>query len=347
MVTLLSGCSSWLLIATFARLPVSATHSIAGATVGFGLVAMGGKGIHWMKIVGIIASWFVSPILSGLVSSILYIIVDFSVLRRSNPFLSGLIALPIFYWFCIAFNVFAVSYQGSKLLHLSNIPLWVSITISCVIATICAVAIHFIVVPYLKKSAEGNSTGMRSEQSELSTLDVIKNSPSCEMNSAASSNMKSAIKVAEGFTRWFLPSRGRGCDDKTLKVFSSLQVFTACFAGFAHGANDVSNAIAPLTTLLAIYMHMDVEQKGETPIYVLLYGVFAICVGLIVLGKKVILTVGTKMSKINAASGFTIELGAAVTALLASKAGLPISTTHSLVGWERCGCGSSEITTRC
>uniref|UniRef100_A0A915A2X6 Phosphate transporter n=1 Tax=Parascaris univalens TaxID=6257 RepID=A0A915A2X6_PARUN len=151
---LLVGCSSWLLIATFARLPVSATHSIAGATVGFGLVAMGGKGIHWMKIVGIIASWFVSPILSGLVSSILYIIVDFSVLRRSNPFLSGLIALPIFYWFCIAFNVFAVSYQGSKLLHLSNIPLWVSITISCVIATICAVAIHFIVVPYLKKSAE-------------------------------------------------------------------------------------------------------------------------------------------------------------------------------------------------
>uniref|UniRef100_A0A915A2X1 Phosphate transporter n=1 Tax=Parascaris univalens TaxID=6257 RepID=A0A915A2X1_PARUN len=331
-IAVLGGCSSWLLIATFARLPVSATHSIAGATVGFGLVAMGGKGIHWMKIVGIIASWFVSPILSGLVSSILYIIVDFSVLRRSNPFLSGLIALPIFYWFCIAFNVFAVSYQGSKLLHLSNIPLWVSITISCVIATICAVAIHFIVVPYLKKSAEGNSTGMRSEQSELSTLDVIKNSPSCEMNSAASSNMKSAIKVAEGFTRWFLPSRGRGCDDKTLKVFSSLQVFTACFAGFAHGANDVSNAIAPLTTLLAIYMHMDVEQKGETPIYVLLYGVFAICVGLIVLGKKVILTVGTKMSKINAASGFTIELGAAVTALLASKAGLPISTTHSLVG---------------
>uniref|UniRef100_A0A915A0X3 Phosphate transporter n=1 Tax=Parascaris univalens TaxID=6257 RepID=A0A915A0X3_PARUN len=113
-IAVLGGCSSWLLIATFARLPVSATHSIAGATVGFGLVAMGGKGIHWMKIVGIIASWFVSPILSGLVSSILYIIVDFSVLRRSNPFLSGLIALPIFYWFCIAFNVFAVSYQGSK-----------------------------------------------------------------------------------------------------------------------------------------------------------------------------------------------------------------------------------------
>uniref|UniRef100_A0A915C5H7 Phosphate transporter n=1 Tax=Parascaris univalens TaxID=6257 RepID=A0A915C5H7_PARUN len=153
-LAILGGCSAWLLIATFAHLPVSTTHSITGATVGFGLVAMGGKGIHWMKIVSIIASWFVSPVLSGLVSSILYIIVDFSVLRRSNPFLSGLIALPIFYWFCIAFNVFAVSYQGSKLLHLSSVPLWLSITTSCVIATICAIAIHFIVVPYLKKSVE-------------------------------------------------------------------------------------------------------------------------------------------------------------------------------------------------
>uniref|UniRef100_A0A915C5X8 Phosphate transporter n=1 Tax=Parascaris univalens TaxID=6257 RepID=A0A915C5X8_PARUN len=411
-LAILGGCSAWLLIATFAHLPVSTTHSITGATVGFGLVAMGGKGIHWMKIVSIIASWFVSPVLSGLVSSILYIIVDFSVLRRSNPFLSGLIALPIFYWFCIAFNVFAVSYQGSKLLHLSSVPLWLSITTSCVIATICAIAIHFIVVPYLKKSVEKqvnghkerdikcgikrekstavtsiskvqeldevistsgiiqdiavlssssdsgrngtslthqttfdvndhdyqtaspqrDSTDIRIEQRGATVVDVSHHSLSRKEDSAVSLNMKSAIKALKRFTRWFLPARNRTPDDKTLKVFSSIQVFTACFAGFAHGANDVSNAIAPLTALLAIYMHMDVEQKGETPIYVLLYGVFAICVGLIVLGKKVILTVGTKMSKINAASGFTIEFGAALTALLASKAGLPVSTTHSLVG---------------
>uniref|UniRef100_F1KS88 Phosphate transporter n=1 Tax=Ascaris suum TaxID=6253 RepID=F1KS88_ASCSU len=411
-LAILGGCSSWLLIATFAHLPVSTTHSITGATVGFGLVAMGGKGIHWMKIVSIIASWFVSPILSGLVSSILYIIVDFSVLRRSNPFRSGLIALPIFYWFCIAFNVFAVSYQGSKLLHLASIPLWLSITISCVIATICAIAIHFILVPYLKKSVEkqvsehtegdiksdikreksiaatsiskvqgldeiistsdviydiavlsappkserigtplthqstfgiddhdhqaapsqSDSTDVRIVQSDSTVVDFNQHSSLRKEDSAVSSNMKSAIRAVKRFTRWFLPARDRTPDDKTLKVFSSIQVFTACFAGFAHGANDVSNAIAPLTALLAIYMHMDVEQKRETPIYVLLYGVFAICVGLVALGKKVILTVGTKMSKINAASGFTIEFGAAVTALLASKAGLPISTTHSLVG---------------
>ncbi|EFO17260.1 phosphate transporter [Loa loa] len=117
-----------------------------------------------------------------------------------------------------------------------------------------------------------------------------------------------------------------------MKIFSSIQAFTACFAGFAHGANDVGNAIAPLTALISIYSNLDVRQHAETPIYVLLYGVFGICVGLVVLGHRVIRTIGTDMSTINAASGFTIEFGAAVTSLTASKLGLPISTTHSLVG---------------
>uniref|UniRef100_A0A1I7VZJ0 Phosphate transporter n=1 Tax=Loa loa TaxID=7209 RepID=A0A1I7VZJ0_LOALO len=113
-IAILGGCSLWLLIATLARLPVSSTHSITGATVGFGLMTRGIIGIQWRKIVHIVASWFLSPILSGVVSAILYIILDHSVLRRKNPFRCGLRALPVFYWFCIVFNVFTISYQGSK-----------------------------------------------------------------------------------------------------------------------------------------------------------------------------------------------------------------------------------------
>lgn len=105
-----------------------------------------------------------------------------------------------------------------------------------------------------------------------------------------------------------------------------------CWVRPEHFCTDDRNAIAPLTALWAIYKTGDVTQKDPTPIYVLLYGVLAICVGLWVLGYRVIRTIGTNMSEVNPASGFTIEFGAAITALLASKMGLPISTTHCLVG---------------
>ncbi|VDN20094.1 unnamed protein product [Gongylonema pulchrum] len=107
--------------------------------------------------------------------------------------------------------------------------------------------------------------------------------------------------AVKNFIRWFLPDKQMKPDAKTTLVFGSIQAVTACFAGFAHGANDVANAIAPLAALLSIYTEMDVQQEGETPIYVLLYGVLAICVGLVTLGHKVIRTVGTKMSEINPA----------------------------------------------
>uniref|UniRef100_A0A915C5I8 Phosphate transporter n=1 Tax=Parascaris univalens TaxID=6257 RepID=A0A915C5I8_PARUN len=81
-VAILGGCSAWLILATFAHLPVSTTHSITGATVGFGLVTRGAFGIHWNEIAAIVGSWFISPVLSGIVSSLMFMIVDFSVLRR-------------------------------------------------------------------------------------------------------------------------------------------------------------------------------------------------------------------------------------------------------------------------
>jgi sodium-dependent phosphate transporter len=101
---------------------------------------------------------------------------------------------------------------------------------------------------------------------------------------------------------------------------------------FAHGANDIANAIAPVTSMFYLYKNGSIGETDQTPIYILLYGVLAACVGLWILGHRVIKTVGQKMSAINPVTGFTIEFGAAVAALLASKAGLPISTSHCLVG---------------
>ncbi|KAL7076003.1 hypothetical protein ACQ4LE_004261 [Meloidogyne hapla] len=412
-IAILGGCSGWLMIATFAELPVSTTHSVVGATIGFSFMMKGMSSIQWWEVGKIALSWFTSPLLSGFISSILYLAVDISVLRRKEPLEAGLRVLPIFYFFCIAFNTFTVSYQGSKILGLESIPLWLAIIISLLAAILAALAVHFILKPRLsswihrkhtiavvRDVVQRNGSILSHPQlafnkrlefdgkirTHLDGSFLIENTHSLpgdnyitiplgndkkngkqicrsiselpekyggnlvnennkirRSRNRGISEAESVLSVTNyvsqqlelsprGFFHWLLPAHDRKEDPKTLQLFSSIQVFTACFAGFAHGSNDVSNAIAPLTAMIAIYREMSVQQEEPTPIYVLLYGVFAMCVGLCVLGHKVIKTVGQRMSSIHAASGFTIEFGAAVTALLASKAGLPISTTHCLVG---------------
>ncbi|KIH62345.1 phosphate transporter family protein [Ancylostoma duodenale] len=138
------------------------------------------------------------------------------------------------------------------------------------------------------------------------------------------------------FFHWLRPDPNQIEDPRTDRLFGLIQILTACFAGFAHGAQDVSNAVAPLAALVSIYSQKSSSQTEEVPIYVLLLGVSGICAGLWIFGDRVIATVGSKVSRINPARlvdyGFTIEFGAALTSLLASKFALPISTTHCLIG---------------
>lgn len=114
MLAALIGCSIWLLIATYFKLPVSTTHSIVGATVGFGLVANGVKGIHYMTLVTIVVSWVVSPLLSGLVSVAIFWLIYRFILRANKPFKNGLIALPFIYGITIFINVLSITFDGSK-----------------------------------------------------------------------------------------------------------------------------------------------------------------------------------------------------------------------------------------
>ncbi|KAI3422566.1 hypothetical protein GPALN_013066 [Globodera pallida] len=391
-LAILGGGSVWLLTATFLRLPVSTTHSIVGAILGFTLVMNGLDGISWKKIAEIAFSWVLSPALSGFVSAFLYMIVDFAVLRRRNPVKCGLRALPVFYFFCIAFNTFAVVYNGSKLLGLSKMSLLAALSISVGLGACAALLFHFVLRPrilsWIYSSEDDRCNGRNNKRHFTFSLPENKApkevlSPGKSLNSLpnlaleqqpkisvfSATNIGSEISISsanfqmsadiysnnkmtskdlkkrapnerrqpfkptpQGLASWFFPRKDRREDAQTLRMFSTIQVFTACFAGFAHGANDVSNSIAPLVALLSVWTNGSVEQREQTPIWLLLFGVFAICSGLWLLGHRVIETVGQKMSHVNPCSGFTIEFGAAVTALTASKLGLPISTTHCLVG---------------
>uniref|UniRef100_A0A1I7XSG9 Phosphate transporter n=1 Tax=Heterorhabditis bacteriophora TaxID=37862 RepID=A0A1I7XSG9_HETBA len=296
----------------------------------------------------IVASWIVSPLLSGLVSIIFYVIIDHFVLRRSRPLNSGLKILPVLYFACITFNVFAIIYEGSEFLGFDQFSFIACLFISCCAGIISSLVVVFFIAPWLKRNILGRHdfelpsnanhvvelsaiSGQKAALLEFENAGIIK-----EKEAAAKSNGNinghalNAVAPSSSVASFFRSKKPE--DPQAAHLFSLLQVMTACFGGFAHGGNDVSNAIAPLVSLYVIYQEGSSAQSAHTPWYLLLYGGFGMCIGLWLLGHRVIYTVGENLTKITPPSGFAIEFGAAVTVLIASKMGLPISSTQCKVG---------------
>lgn len=523
----LASSALWLLVATFFKLPISGTHSIVGSTIGFSLVARGMQGLKWSTLGTIVGSWFISPVLSGMMSVTLFWLIRKFILNAKNPLKAGLRSLPLFYGVTLAVNIFSIVHDGPKLLYMDNIPTWVAVVASVAVGLIIAVLVQLFVVPWQKKKilnqdkttktefmvgdsdcdsssngsprrpkrplslvGDGKTLPAITETTELVSLSsqhqnnglIKKFSIDLSPNAIKSINNPNPYKIdprivqkaenllaanktsldntdltitslnyideyQNGHGRIALNSyfdrrnsnnvspkspdsvtlsnggvkdqstivvqNGRSPtspkSDSTLPIadytlappniltsapvtggdlkkdigkienaagldhslisttlspnsskvplisgkdgsedgrphpaveenedvsalFSFLQVLTATFGSFAHGGNDVSNAIGPLIALFMIYREGSVLQKSETPLAILLYGGIGISVGLWLWGRRVIETIGNDLTKITPSTGFTIEIGAAFTVLLASKIGLPISTTHCKVG---------------
>ncbi|XP_034111335.1 sodium-dependent phosphate transporter 2 [Drosophila albomicans] len=495
-VAALASSAVWLLVATFLKLPISGTHSIVGSTIGFSLVARGVQGLKWSTLGTIVGSWFISPVMSGIVSILLFLAIRRFILRAKEPLKAGFRSLPIFYGVTFFINVISVVLDGPKLLYMDNIPTWIALTASVGLSLVVALLTQLVVVPLQRRSiakqlraqnpvkfnfedsVESSPSGSPKKQrrplslvSEGKPLPAIAeitelvslsdNSPktfklapfglAAKNNNAPAEDYKinpelirkaedllgkasldntdltvtslnyideqqqlqqqqNGRKLQECFKRIQSPKEehkqtqlqvasgaaatpagataaagnnnlqvvesGGSLDlmisstlspnsskvplieskealheqeeefkreagqrassgEETQEVsmlFSFLQILTATFGSFAHGGNDVSNAIGPLIALYMIYREGSVMQRAESPIYILIYGGVGISVGLWLWGRRVIETIGNDLTKITSSTGFTIEIGAAITVLLASKIGLPISTTHCKVG---------------
>lgn len=183
MLGLLSALGSsalWLLVATFLKLPISGTHSIVGSTIGFSLVARGTQGLNWSKLATIVGSWFVSPVMSGLMSVGLYMGINKYILQTKNPLKSGLWSLPIFYGITLFVNVFSIVHDGPKcklqhisqviktknvipnlsVLKMDNIPTWIAFVVSAAVGLSVAILVQLIIVPWQRKKILGqNSNG--------------------------------------------------------------------------------------------------------------------------------------------------------------------------------------------
>ncbi|XP_066601108.1 sodium-dependent phosphate transporter 2 [Prorops nasuta] len=347
----LAGSGIWLLLATALRLPISGTHSIVGATVGFSLVCRGTAGVRWITLLNIAISWFASPILSGMVSSIIFWSLKTFILHSNAPLERGLFSLPIAYGLTVAINVMSIAHDGPKLLMLDRLPWWGSLLISLTVGISTATIVYVFVVPWQRmKVLEGsneetaieyNASNNRKDTTVLSVISeaqasgngtMAEETPKLRNNTSASPLLMAAGPEADQM-------EGDDKDDEPVEIsrlFSFLQVLTATFGSFAHGGNDVSNAIGPLIALWAVYAEGSAKQEADTPLLILLYGGLGISAGLWVWGRRVIQTLGKDLARITPTTGFTIEVGAAVTVLLASKAGLPVSTTHCKVGSVVC-----------
>ncbi len=280
MLAALLAAGSWLLIATYYGWPVSTTHSIVGAIVGFAAVGISPEAIHWGKVLSIVASWVISPVISGSFAFLIFMSVQRLILDTDNPFKNAKKYIPV-YMFLVGFMMSMVTFvKGLKHIGLP-LSFWESVVLAILIGLVVTL------------------TGIY-----------------------ALSKVEEDVKADSKFHF-----------SSVEKVFGVMMVFTACSMAFAHGSNDVANAVGPLAAVVSIVSTGgSIAGQSIMPPWVLLVGACGIVFGLATYGYKVMATIGTHITELTPSRGFAAELAAASTVVLASGTGLPVSTTHTLVG---------------
>ncbi len=280
MMASLLAAGTWLLIASFKGWPVSTTHSIVGAIVGFAAVGISFDAVSWSKVSSIVSSWVVSPLMAGTISFLIFRSVQNLILNTEHPFDNAKKYVPV-YMFFVGFVISMVTF----LKGLKHVGLSLNFQESLIYSILIGVGISLLGSLFLRRVENTHQV------------------------------------------------RGDVVFDGVEKVFAVLMVFTACAMAFAHGSNDVANAVGPLAAIANVVQSGgQIAVQSTMPWWILLLGGIGIVSGLAMLGYRVIETVGRNITELTPSRGFAAELAAATTVVLASGTGLPISTTHTLVG---------------
>nr|WP_234886622.1 inorganic phosphate transporter [Sinorhizobium saheli] len=274
MMAALLSSAIWINVATFARAPVSTTHSVIGGIVGAGVAAAGLGSVKWWAIAGITASWSVSPLLGGALAALFLAFLKEFVTYQDDKIAAAR------RWMPIALGVMAGAFTAYvavfALVHLAVISLAAGLSIGVATGTAC----YMLSKPWIRRHSEG--------------LD----------------NRNQSLR----------------------KLFRVPLIFAAALLSFAHGANDVSNAIGPLVAIVSAVDGAVSTARSEAPFWVLLIGALGISLGLTLYGPLLIRVVGEEITRLNPMRAFCVALATAVTVLIASALGLPISSTHTAVG---------------
>ena len=268
----LLSAALWVSFATWKSLPVSTTHSIVGAMVGFGIMAGGFSVIKWGKLAAVVLSWVISPVFSLVIAFVMFKFIVKIILSKKDSFAWALKLSPFF----IGITFFVV------------------------------------VLSFLFKTPLGKTLAMGNLTALLFAL---------------------IVAIIFGFAGMKLLSRFiRERKDGAEAIFKRIQIGTSCYVALAQGANDVANAIGPLAVIYFIVKTGGVGAEVPVPVFLLLFGGIGIAFGISMAGARVMETVGKKITTLTNTRGFSVDFAAATTVLIASKMGLPVSTTHAAVG---------------
>lgn len=298
LLSSLASAGTWLQVASFYGWPVSTTHCIVGAMVGFGLVYGGLGAVFWSSLARVISSWIISPVMGAAASFIVYKCIRRFVYSADNPGQAAATAAPVAV-FLGAAGISAASSTPDNILLLAIVQ---SLACGCIGAFIFSRVIHKQLGRLL--SSEAEKLGAEREKPHLENIGFL---------SDIAGPTGAQLEIVYG-------------------VFGYMQVLSACFMSFAHGGNDVSNAIGPLAAALSILQGGMTGAEIVIPTDVLAWGGFGIVAGLLMWGYRVIATIGKKITELTPTRGFAAEFAAASVVMVASKFGLPISATHTLVG---------------
>ena len=330
----------WLFLASKYEMPVSTTHSCVGGMIGMTMMLKGYECVIWYKsvetfpyvggVLGIVISWFLSPLFSAIFAMLIFSSLRTFVLRHNFNSIRINFAYPILIGSTLTINSFFIIYKGAKGIGLDDIPLEIAIGSSFGIGLLFALlSIPF--VPRIKhlinkkEKLEKNSRGnvqmtIVSEKENITENKdklFIKNDKELE-------KVISIHKNAEKF------------DEKNEEIFKYLQVFTAICDAFSHGANDVANAIGPFAVIYTIYNSGGELSKkttmGNDAYWILGLGGIGIAVGLFVYGYKITMAIGEKLCKVTPSRGVAIELSSALVIITGSRLKIPLSTTHCQIG---------------
>ncbi len=338
MIAALLGTGIWLQLASYNGWPVSTTHSIIGALLGFGLIIVGPQAIYWSKISTIVISWILSPLLGATVSYIVFSLIQKKILFSANPLVSARKLTPYFVFFSFLILGLGLFVGGLKKLHL-NFTFLPALGLAILLGVLAALFSSFFFKRKIRTSPQETTLkkqvdfqllkGLHKSIKHLRRTETLANG---ELQANVAHMLKDLSLAAHGAKKQIdLQVTGHETS-QVEKVFAYLQILSACFVAFAHGANDVANAIGPLASIIAIIKHKTVTMATQTPLWLLALGGAGIVVGLMTWGWRVIETVGKKITDLTPTRGFAAEISAAATILFASKLGLPISTTHTLIG---------------